>query len=985
MMTHRLVVCAACLLMLAPRPAPALVLGAIEARSVQHEPLDARILLSDVRSGDIEGLKVELGSMAQFELAGVARLPFLDRLRFTAVEQDGGGGYIRVWTKVPVPEPSLTFLVNADWPRGRTVRGYRLRLDPASASGGRAPEAAGEPEARASASGGRAPEAAGEPEGRASASGGRAPEAVGEPEVRSTASDGRAPEAVGEPEARASVSTPASPPASSGATYGPVTRTDTLWSIASRFRPDASVSVPHMMLELLEANPEAFAIRNVNALNAGVMLRIPARDEFGTDDAKATTAWMRRQNEEWKQYRGSRRVASAPSAPATAGRIEIVSPEAATDAAGREEDADVRALRAELVLAMEEVDASRRENDELKSRLARAEEHVKELRRLVALKDEEIAALQAMVEKDREIAALRAVADGESGPSPARAGAEPESMPFGLDALPIDPMLLVGGAGLLLILLGVVALLRRRSPIGESVGGDDAPADPYRADAVSHAGRSVGGEGASADPPPSGEDDLLRELQAVAAGLADDKDAPPERRSRAAPAADPAGGAEAGAMKGDGMRFEFDSHAERRIAELWKDDPRSERPLPAGSGADDGGTEVPIGTAPDPADLDTDSAVGRTGDEFDIGGTEVPTGTAPDPTDLDTDSVGRRTGDEFDIGGTEVPIGTAPDPADLDTDSVGRRTGDEFDIGGTEVPTGTAPGPADLDTDSVGRRTGDEFDIGGTEVPIGTAPDPADLDTDLAVGRTGDEFDIGGTEVPTGTAPGPADRDTDSAVGRTGDEFDIGETEVPIGTAPGPVDLDTDSAVRRTDDEFDIGGTEVPIGTAPGPADLDTDSAGRRTDDEFDIGGLAGPAAERTADSAEPAGAAARGPDVFAGGRDTRTTGPADPAPERAPGADRESAAADEGAGLEPVPEDGAGGSRAEPRTPFDVPADDGKTGASALEEVGEDEAQTRIDLAHVYLEMGDTDRARRYLEAVLTEKDAARREIARKMLSKLP
>ena len=104
----------------------------------------------------------------------------------------------------------------------------------------------------------------------------------------------------------------------------------------------------------------------------------------------------------------------------------------------------------------------------------------------------------------------------------------------------------------------------------------------------------------------------------------------------------------------------------------------------------------------------------------------------------------------------------------------------------------------------------------------------------------------------------------------------------------------------------------------------------------------------RTADSAGPAGAAARGPDVLAGGRDTRTTGPAAPAPERDPGADREAAAADEGAGLDPVPEDGAGGSRAEPRTPFDVPADDGETGASALEEVGEDAAQTRIDLAHV-------------------------------------
>ena len=64
--------------------------------------------------------------------------------------------------------------------------------------------------------------------------------------------------------------------------------------------------------------------------------------------------------------------------------------------------------------------------------------------------------------------------------------------------------------------------------------------------------------------------------------------------------------------------------------------------------------------------------------------------------------------------------------------------------------------------------------------------------------------------------------------------------------------------------------------------------------------------------------------------------------------------------------------------------ADGGGTGALPLEDVGEDEVQTKIDLAQVYMEMGDAESARGFLEAVLAEGDAEQQEIAREMLSKL-
>ena len=66
------------------------------------------------------------------------------------------------------------------------------------------------------------------------------------------------------------------------------------------------------------------------------------------------------------------------------------------------------------------------------------------------------------------------------------------------------------------------------------------------------------------------------------------------------------------------------------------------------------------------------------------------------------------------------------------------------------------------------------------------------------------------------------------------------------------------------------------------------------------------------------------------------------------------------------------------------APGDDDEAGAPAFGELGGDEVQTKIDLAHVYMEMGDAEGAREFLDEVLAEGDADQRAIAAEMLSKL-
>ena len=599
---RRLATCLACLAALAPALASALELGPIEARSAQYEPLDARIPVRDARSGDLEGLKVTLGSPAQFELAGVARLQHLDLLEFVVVPEGSSGGHIHVRTTEPINEPSLTFLIDVDWPSGRTVRGYKLHLMAATGS------ATVRPIRRAELA--ELPEA--EPPG------------VALPRVEPARVE---PPKVEPPKAESPPVPTASAATSSGTEYGPVRNSETLWSIASRLRPDKSISPQRMMLAILEANPEAFAIMNVNALKAGAILRIPDREELASSAKDGAIAEVQRQQSEWQQYRASLSARAAPvtrdSETERVGRIEVVSPQAPADSTGPDAGADVSALRRELALAMEETDTVRRENDELKLRLADVEDQISDLSRLVELKDQEIAALQAelsarpapmpaqgtgpmadaadrigdlnrLVElKNQEIAALRTELSaastttpepipGAPAPLPAPAVAEPvanpetepKPLPFGLGALPVNPVFLVGGAGLLLLLLGVLTLLRRRRASTET-----------NEEVIE-----------AAEPSSSEEEELLGELEAVAAGLSEEGRDPREHPSRVGPTGATDEGVGFGPrvvpVADPGSRGPMEEQpVEQRIAALWRDEDdriiERERERDSGSDADE--------------------------------------------------------------------------------------------------------------------------------------------------------------------------------------------------------------------------------------------------------------------------------------------------------------------------------------------------------------------------------------------------------------
>jgi len=116
-------------ILLLPIHAFALGLGAIQISSTLNQQLDARINLISAVPEDAEVLIVKLASREEFIKAGLDRPHELTDLKFRTLVEEGRV-YITVVTAKPVREPSLSFLVEVDWPNGHLIREYTILLEP---------------------------------------------------------------------------------------------------------------------------------------------------------------------------------------------------------------------------------------------------------------------------------------------------------------------------------------------------------------------------------------------------------------------------------------------------------------------------------------------------------------------------------------------------------------------------------------------------------------------------------------------------------------------------------------------------------------------------------------------------------------------------------------------------------------------------------------------------------------------------------------
>ena len=405
--------------------ASALGLGQIEVKSALNQPLVAEIPVLVSSPGEADDLRVKLAPPDAFTRVGLDR-PTLQaaNLSFEVRTDERGRKVIRITTPSEVTDPFLSFLLEADWGKGRMLREYTVLLDPPSM----VPIGAAPARTRPVSEPAPAP---------AEALLETPPPLTAEPVAEPQPEPAPAPiyEAAPESSAPTTATSPASQesyPSYGADSYGPVATGDTLWSIAQRSRPDDSVTVNQMMLALLRANPEAFVDNNINRLKKGAVLRIPAREEATVLAASEAAAQVRDQMQAW----GGGAVTFAPpaddsmSAPASSrgaadrrsgSRLELTPPrggDASASQSGAAAEGSGRELRAELARTREEVSTLSQENVELKSRVSELEDLQNESRRLLELKDSELAAAQ------RRLAEANAATDSAAATESAAASAD---------------------------------------------------------------------------------------------------------------------------------------------------------------------------------------------------------------------------------------------------------------------------------------------------------------------------------------------------------------------------------------------------------------------------------------------------------------------------------------------------------------------------------------------------------------------------------
>ncbi len=350
---------------LCPSLSWAVGLGEIHLNSALNEPLNAEIALVSATPEELTSLRAVLASRDTFTRYGIDRPPFLSTIAFKVGKGNDGRDALLVRSNDAIPEPFVTFLVEVNWARGRLVREYTVLLDPPVYAPG---------ETRASAPAVAAPVAA-------------ATESSKSGSIQRDA-----------PSAPAEVATAAgtAPSAAPGDTYQ-VRGGDTLMKVARSLGAGSGAQLDQTMIALYRGNPQAFD-GNINVLRRGAVLRVPGAEEIAALKQSEAVSEVRRQMSAWQ---GSRPAGGE-------GRLRLVTPSG--NGSGS---------------ATGDTGAAGSEAAALKGRVKDLESQLVESRRLLDIRNAELAALQKKLGAAQGVPVAPVSKPAEPAASPPAATAEP--------------------------------------------------------------------------------------------------------------------------------------------------------------------------------------------------------------------------------------------------------------------------------------------------------------------------------------------------------------------------------------------------------------------------------------------------------------------------------------------------------------------------------------------------------------------------------
>ncbi len=487
--------------------AAAVGFGGINVTSSLGRPLSAEIELVSVSQSDKAGLAAKLASPDAFKGAGIDYPSTLPKLKFSIETRSNGEPYIKLTSTQPVNEPFVSLLIELSWSSGRLLREYTFLLDPPGFVAEQPAEAAVKPiEPVVVAPAASAPVAVPEPAPAAevaavSASAPVEAEAVAaasQPVEAAQVAAASAPVA----EETKPVETVVAPPAAetikaeapakveerkTGPDSVTVKRGDTLGKIAMETK-QTDVSLERMLVALYRTNTDAFAGNNMNRLRTGKILHMPQEENLDKLSQAEAVKEVRAQVADWNAYRqklagamaasgeqhaaqeASGKISTAvvdktPAAPAAGAEVLKLSkgeaPGDQTTAGGKAGSAKEKA-KEKANARDEETVAKTKALQESEQRTAMLEQNIKEMQRLVELKNQ--AAAQAA-------SAATAAPVAKPKPVAPKVVAPPPSL---LDDIMGNPVYLGAGAAVVLGLGGLLLMrVRQRQAKGKKFTGEE--------------------------------------------------------------------------------------------------------------------------------------------------------------------------------------------------------------------------------------------------------------------------------------------------------------------------------------------------------------------------------------------------------------------------------------------------------------------------------------------------------------------------------
>ncbi|NOV32657.1 fimbrial protein FimV [Methylomonas sp. ZR1] len=342
--------------LLAPVSAQPLGIGEIELHSALNQKLNAEIRLSVAPGENPADVSVKLAPPEKFDQAGVVWNYFLSKIKLEPVVQANGSIIVKVSSREALTEPFLDFLLEVTWPQGSMMREFTLLIDP--------PAAYNQPVTPVVETSGYSAEPI---------------EPLEHPVKRTRTAPKRA--------VRAAPADNITPETPTSGEFGPIQKSDTLWSIATQVGQEKNIPTQKMLTALYRANPDAFNNGNINSLKEGATLKIPEPDAI--------------MNPAQRQAQNERKAANKQVKPETAQAettkkaLELVAPtEAKAAGTGSTKTEQNSAASANPALNSAADQASEGKDLELQARIEKLEQQLGMMQQLLALKDQQLATLQ---------------------------------------------------------------------------------------------------------------------------------------------------------------------------------------------------------------------------------------------------------------------------------------------------------------------------------------------------------------------------------------------------------------------------------------------------------------------------------------------------------------------------------------------------------------------------------------------------------------